>query len=55
MVTHLSIMKESLPCTLHMDDHASDASEDSDHDEVIDIDSEPELEEIIRRLQKQMM
>ena len=56
MVTHLSIMKESLPCTLDMDNHDSDASEDSDHeDDVIDIDSEPQLEEIIRSLQKQMM
>ena len=55
MVTHLSIMKESLPCTLDMDNHDSDASEDSDHDDIIDIDSEPELEEIVSYLQKQMI
>jgi hypothetical protein len=55
MVTHLSIMKESLPCTLDMDNHDSDASEDSDHDDIIDIDSEPELEEIVSILQKHMI
>ena len=55
MVTHLSIMKESLPCTLDMDNHDSDVSEDSDHDDVIDIDSEPELEEIVSNLQKHMI
>ena len=56
MVTHLSIMKGSLPCTLDMDHHDSDASEDSDHDDdIIDIDSEPELDEIVNILQKHMM
>ena len=56
LVNHLSIMKESLPCTLDMDNHDSDTSEDSDDDEdIIDMDSEPELEEIVSRMQKQMV
>ena len=56
LITHLSIMKESLPCNLDMDNHDSDTSEDSDDDEdIIDMDSEPELEEIVSRLQKQMV
>ena len=38
-----------------MDNHDSDASEDSDHDDIIDIDSEPELEEIVSNLQKHMI
>ena len=54
LVTHLSIMKESLPCTLQMKNHYSDASDDSDDDDIVDIDSEPELEDIIRSLQKRM-
>ena len=57
LVTHLSIMRESLPCTLALHDYASDASEDTYYreDDIIDIDTEPELEDIIRSLQKQMM
>ena len=58
LVTHLSIMRESLPCTLALHTYDSDASDDTDDDDdedIIDIDSEPELEEIIKNLQKQMM
>ena len=56
LVTHLSIMRESLPCNLALHTYDSDASEDTDdEDDIIDIVSEPELEEIIRSLQKQMM
>ena len=50
-------MRESLRCTLALHNYASDASEDTSDtdDDIIDIESEPELEEIIRFLQKQMM
>ena len=54
LVTHLSIMKEALPCTLKIDNYVSDASDEEEED-IIDIDSEPELEEIVSRLQKQLM
>ena len=54
LVTHLSIMKETLPCTLKIDNYASDASEEEEED-IIDIDSEPEMEEIVSWLQKQMV
>merc|ERR1719206_291504 len=55
LITHLSIMKECLPCILHIDNTDSDASEESeDGEDIIDIDSEPELEEIVTRMQKQM-
>ena len=56
LVTHLSIMKESLPCTLDIYMYASNTSEDNGEvEDIIDLDSAPELEEIVRRLQKQMM
>ena len=48
-------MRESLPCTLDMKNHYSDQSDESDDDDIVDIDMEPELEEIIISLQKQMM
>ena len=55
LMTHLSIMKESLPCTLFMQYHSIDASDDSeDDDDIIDIDREPELQDIIRSLQNQL-
>ena len=39
LVTHLSIMRESLPCTLDMKNTYINASDDSD-DDIMDIDSE---------------
>ena len=56
LVTHLSIMRESLPCTLGLYACHRDVSEDeNDEEDIIDIDSEPGLEDIIISLQKQMI
>ena len=54
LVTHLSIMKENLPCRLSvssLDSEASD-SEDQEEDHLTDLDSEPEMEEIVMQLKK---
>ena len=53
LVTHLSIMKESLPCPLKMTKGFNDYMDEYE-DDLIDIESEPEYEEIIKSLQKEM-
>ena len=54
LVTHLSIMRESLPCTLDLNDHDGKKSDVVD-DDIIDIDSAPGFQDIIRRLQVQLV
>ena len=50
LVTHLSIMKENLVCRL-VNVH-NEESDSSDNEDVIDIDSEPEMEEAVMQLKK---
>ena len=52
LVTHLSIMKENLACRLVIHDRASDESDVSDNEDIVDIDSEPEMEEVVMQLKK---
>ena len=51
LVTHLSIMKESLACRLVIPTLESDGSSDENED-IIDIDEEPEMEKVILQLKK---
>ena len=50
LVTHLSIMKENLACRLLIT--AEDSDSETDNEDIIDIDSEPELEEVVMQLKK---
>ena len=53
LVTHLSIMKENLPCRLSvssMDSETEDTEEEEDR--LTDLDSEPEMEEVVMQLKK---
>ena len=52
LVTHLSIMKENLACRLVIHDKASEESDVSDNEDIVDIDSEPEMEEVVMQLKK---
>merc|ERR1711874_95271 len=54
LVTHLSIMKENLPCRLAVASLDSDSEDSEDHEEdrLTDLDSEPEMEEIVMQLKK---
>ena len=55
LVTHLSIMKENLPCNLHLnyyDSESSTETEDDENEDIIDIDTEPNMEEILTQLKK---
>ena len=54
LVTHLSIMKENLPCRLAVASLDSDNEDSEDHEEdrLTDLDSEPEMEEIVMQLKK---
>ena len=52
LVTHLSIMKENLACRLVIHDKVSEESDVSDNEDIVDIDSEPEMEEVVMQLKK---
>ena len=53
LVTHLSIMKEILPCRLAVSSPDSEAETDGEEQEdIIDLDCEPEMEEIVSQLKK---
>ena len=53
LVTHLSIMKEILPCRLIVSSPDSEAETDSEEQEdIIDLDCQPEMEEIVSQLKK---
>ena len=53
LVTHLSIMKEILPCRLAVSSPDSEAETDGEEQEdIIDLDCQPELEEIVSQLKK---
>merc|ERR1711953_1192639 len=53
LVTHLSIMKEILPCRLAVSSPDSEAeSESEEQEDIIDLDCQPEMEEIVCQLKK---
>merc|ERR1711953_940248 len=53
LVTHLSIMKEILPCRLTVSSPDSEAeSESQEQEDIIDLDCQPEMEEIVCQLKK---
>lgn len=52
LVTHLSIMKENLACRLVISNKTSEESDVSDNEDIVDIDSEPEMEEVVLQLKK---
>ena len=54
LVTHLSIMKEILPCRLTVSSPDSEAETDGEEQEedIIDLDCQPEMEEIVSQLKK---
>ena len=48
-------MKENLPCNLHLnyyDSESSTETEDDENEDIIDIDTEPNMEEILTQLKK---
>ena len=56
LILHLSIMQESLPCTLNLHTSASDTEDDTYHeDDLVDIEKEPQLEIIIFKMKKKMV
>ena len=53
LVTHLSIMKENLTCRLVINnDEQSDNSDIEENEDTVDIDSEPDMEEVVMQLKK---
>ena len=52
LVTHLSIMKENLVCRLVNVSKNDEDSDVSDNEDIIDIDSEPDMEEAVLQLKK---
>ena len=54
LVTHLSIMKEILPCRLSLSspDSEAESSDGEEQEDIIDLDCQPELEEIVSQLKK---
>ena len=54
LVTHLSIMKEILPCRLTVSSPDSEAETDGEEQEedIIDLGCQPEMEEIVSQLRK---
>ena len=56
LILHLSIMQESLPCTLNLHTSASGTENDTFHeDDLVDIEKEPQLEIIISKMKKKMV
>ena len=56
VILHLSIMQESLPCTLNLHTSTSDTENDTDlEDDLVDIEKEPQLEIIISKMKKKMV
>ena len=56
LILHLSIMQESLPCTLNLHTSVSDTDNDTYHeDDLVNIEKEPQLEMIISKMKKKMV
>ena len=53
LINHLSIMKENLACRLVINnDEQSDNSDIEENEDIVDIDSEPDMEEVVMQLKK---
>jgi len=54
LVTHLSIMKEELPCCLVLEEGTKDEEEEDEQD-VVDIDSDKEIEDCVNNLKMRLV
>jgi len=55
LVTHHSVMKESLPCRLLLEDDSNDSSDESDREsDFADLDADPEYPGLLSRLRAEL-